>query len=528
MGSSFAKPPSELLQGLRADLYAPDKVISTVWAWDTAAAGWKFFAPSLQESGQLSTYISTHGYQPFTAAIAQGSGYWINVVDPSPSDFFVVPTDLTKVSYPDSYQTVSSMLSDINSDPCKLDLDVLAYPRAWLGKYPLPKIQGTPLKPSVMRGMYMKDVGLGPPDNPAFILHGAPGAPNGCKGDLRAEFVKTIKKLKNLHVDYVYLPQWHWASKNPDGTWFVTKAEDTFGALSDADLAFFAQTAHASGIKIFMQNQIQGMIDGPNSGAYIPPATTENIKKWLAAFQSFMIERSVFFQSIGLDVWDMGCNACLSMDLGYVSDANAALFVSAYKDTAREVKKVYTGKTSITSFLSASWVLSDPELRGLIDIVKLPIYGAQLTESDMNVLTLESYKAHIAGTFDWFQSTIDQLAALGKQAAIEFGGVQSRLDVFTFPGYIEETGCTAEIGALNGSQDQCIQKSLKTDFSVQAIYYEALLELINGLNAPLGLTVFVGDYWETDTLTPQTAFPNMAASVRNKPAEGILKSWYAR
>jgi hypothetical protein len=38
----------------------------------------------------------------------------------------------------------------------------------------------------------------------------------------------------------------------------------------------------------------------------------------------------------------------------------------------------------------------------------------------------------------------------------------------------------------------------------------------------------VMDYWETDSLMPFTAFPNIATSFRNKPAEGIVKAWFAR
>jgi hypothetical protein len=40
--------------------------------------------------------------------------------------------------------------------------------------------------------------------------------------------------------------------------------------------------------------------------------------------------------------------------------------------------------------------------------------------------------------------------------------------------------------------------------------------------------VQVVDYESTDSLMPFTGFPELGSSVRNKPAEGIVKAWFAR
>ena len=108
-------------------------------------------------------------------------------------------------------------------------------------------------------------------------------------------------------------------------------------------------------------------------------------------------------------------------------------------------------------------------------------------------------------------------------------GIQSRSDAMTRPGYMEETVCTSDVfGTFNGSQTECIQRATLPDFSIQAIVHEAAFELIGGLSNPAGLIVFVADYWETDPLVPQTAYPNIGASVRNKPAEGVVKAWFKK
>ena len=108
--------------------------------------------------------------------------------------------------------------------------------------------------------------------------------------------------------------------------------------------------------------------------------------------------------------------------------------------------------------------------------------------------------------------------------------MQSRADALSVPGYLEETGCVTSFGSLNASHlsKDCIELNTTVDFSLQAIVYEAILEGINSLNPKSNMIFAPGEYWETDSLVPQSAFPNIAASPRNKPAEGILKMWFKR
>lgn len=90
---------------------------------------------------------------------------------------------------------------------------------------------------------------------------------------------------------------------------------------------------------------------------------------------------------------------------------------------------------------------------------------------------------------------------------------------------MEETACTAAINDIQTSNTQCIQKGTETDFSLQAIVIQAQLEYIKNLNRN-NLIVFANDYFVTDSLTPQTAYPNLAYSIRNKPAEGVVRAWF--
>ena len=433
---------------------------------------------------------------------------------------YSVPTDTARISYPANYQTATTLVSDLNVDPCNLDLSVVTYPQNWQGKFALPTVLGAPIDASFGRGVMLKDIMLH--DNPAFILNGAPNAPNGCKGNLQSEFLKTIAKLKSLGVDHVYVPQWHWASKNADGSWYIMKSENSFGPLSDADLTFFVQAAHAAGMKVIMMNQIQGMMEDPAAGAYVPPATLENFQKWFSAFQPFMVERSKFFQGLGIDMWEVGCSACIYRDDGDGSVETGKLFADEYTKTLVNIKQEYKGKII---FSGGGWFWGRPDFIDKIDIIGVGFWTPAFTAEQSASLSVESYKAALvaSGTV----SSLQYVDRIGKTMLMNIT-IQSRGDALTNPGYVEETACTAALGDLNVSTGTCMQRDTPTDFSLQAIVYEAIFETIKENSFKVSPIVMIGDYWETDSLIPQTAFPNIAASFRNKPAEGVVKRWYAK
>jgi hypothetical protein len=105
-------------------------------------------------------------------------------------------------------------------------------------------------------------------------------------------------------------------------------------------------------------------------------------------------------------------------------------------------------------------------------------------------------------------------------------GMPSRADFFT-SGYVEETFCTSSYD-LTGFDAQCFQRAMSTDFSLQAMFYEAYLEVLKEQKYFPVYAVQNGDYWLVDSLTPSNTFPNLAYSPRNKPGEAILRAWFAR
>jgi hypothetical protein len=90
VASADKKTPSTLNTALNSSLNAASKGISTLWAWDAASSGWRFYAPSLEANGTLSSYITSKNYLPFTSVLAVTDGFWVNIgaatpITPPPS-----------------------------------------------------------------------------------------------------------------------------------------------------------------------------------------------------------------------------------------------------------------------------------------------------------------------------------------------------------------------------------------------------------------------------------------------------------
>ncbi len=53
--------------------------ITTLWAWDSAAANWYFYAPSLDANAGLTNYITGKGYLDFgVKTLTPTTGFWVN------------------------------------------------------------------------------------------------------------------------------------------------------------------------------------------------------------------------------------------------------------------------------------------------------------------------------------------------------------------------------------------------------------------------------------------------------------------
>ncbi|MHC1782263.1 MAG: hypothetical protein AB9891_05785 [Anaerolineaceae bacterium] len=94
-----------------------------------------------------------------------------------------------------------------------------------------------------------------------------------------------------------------------------------------------------------------------------------------------------------------------------------------------------------------------------------------------------------------------------------------------------EKGWNEDMFCIERDGDPCYQKNLTVDFSLQAVAMEAMLEAVSQVEGDRAMAVDNIDiygYWYTDVILPDFSQPQMAQSIRNKPAESVVYEWFKR
>jgi hypothetical protein len=187
------------------------------------------------------------------------------------------------------------------------------------------------------------------------------------------------------------------------------------------------------------------------------------------------------------------------------------LYATKLASTAREIKQNFTG---VITYGQIGMPIYDARIFEMVDELHL-----SLTTTLTNV---ENANISVGLLKDKFIDSVNQLSQqlpnTTKPVIWEIS-IQSRDKYFT-EGWIEDGFCVTN----------CIQNNYVTDFSIQAMGVEAALQAIVSQNKfTTGSVDFHSSYWHTDTVTPGAeGFPNLSQSIRNKPAENIIKYWFAK
>lgn len=406
-----------------------------------------------------------------------------------------VPSDFTKIPYPEFYQRAPSFSYTVPDPYCAIATGVVAYPTSYLGAFPLPAIQGAPLPAAVSRGAAVKDYwhyGLTNPSTNA-----------GCSGDLHAAFVNTLQRLRKLGADHVdvyeaaYLVDVNAASLDFDLTQRIE--------ISDAELAWIVGAAKAAGLEVHEYMQVGG--EDVNHVLLPTPPTRDWASAYLDAYTRFIVGRAAVAQRDGIQALQ------LDWDGGYWFDWTPLrdLFIAKMTAAAQQVRGVYSGKILYGDV--APWISNDADLMNSIDWFIGNIFGIRFSAADNANITVPQLR----------QKYLDFITGLGnvlgatKRPVIWQLFAQSHRD-YLLNGWIEDGFCVSG----------CAQNAVRTDFSVQAIAYEAMLEAISAQTEFTTVGVTATASWYVDVMLPAQSFPNISQSWRNKPAESILYRWFAR
>jgi hypothetical protein len=357
-----------------------------------------------------------------------------------------------------------------------------------------------------LRGYELKDdwqVG-----NPTFNID--------CTGDSHVAFQRTIARVKAAHGDYIKIIQWTYVDDSNPSSWTIVTPESLHtSTISDAELTWAVSQIHAAGLQARLQMQIQSDLN-----AQTPATTLNNVNLFLAAYGDYMVGRGNLAQSLGIDA--------MSLDGNFWSSFNGfeSTYASQLVTVAQRLKQVYSGK--LWAQLDSK-LFADPNLINYVDYVTTTPYynNPAAIESNISNLSVSEINAQLSNYVNYLKAN-----APSNKPLIVSVGVPSRADYFNFnPAYVEETACVPSGG------NPCVEQSETTDFSLQAITYEGILETTTSAGLNIGAVETAG-YWLVDSLLPdlsslnssppQSTFPNLAFSIRNKPAEALLNLWYSK
>lgn len=395
-------------------------------------------------------------------------------------------TDITKNSYPTSYANVVS--SNNLDDTCLLNADEVQYPSSFKGALDLPVIPAGKSLKTIKLGFTVKDNW----EDKLFLPN--PNINSGCTTSNRVAFLSTIKRLKALGSTYVQVPQYVCIldTNNPDIDFMNGQV-----SIPDEDLIWMGQQAKLAGLSIRFTMQIC-----PTDRHHVPLALSSSwANRFFTAYSTFMLNQAKLldaaeFESMSLDWTDW------SPDWTNFADIRTNNLITL----STNIRKVFKGKL----WLFDTWSPSTNLLADYIDFQALFISNTfpNLTPTQNATINLSMLKSGLL-------ERLKRSSSLKKplMLTIQF---QSHREYFQL-GHIEDSGCWNSSCAAN----------LTTDFSVQALAYEALFEVLadNTLNLNIE-SLNINSFWLADTLLPHYSFPNTSQSIRNKPAEAIVYNWW--
>ncbi|WP_286264595.1 hypothetical protein [Thalassotalea atypica] len=400
------------------------------------------------------------------------------------------------------------------------------YPDEYLGKFELPSPRGE-LSSHITRGISFKDYA------PYLLWGGLSESERGnCTQDeyVKLVYLQALQAMKASGVQRTWLYNYgRWNSENEP--WVVPQSEYN---LPKRYVEYVVEQAAKLDIEIYYAWQFTtNDVNFKSLLSLGETLTMEKLKQVLDAHQNNMIIQAKHAQEIGIKGIAADWNA---MNINIPTDELKNYYLDRFAEIIDDIRANFDGEIV---WGQVGYVFNDERIFSRIDSIlvnAMNVNGSTIFTDEENAnLTPELVKTKTLESLEGMRTQIycldiHQPCWHGK-SDIELPiilniQVQSRDDFF-LKGWKEDGFCTSET-MEDGSVDTCIQNSFVTDFSLQAIGIEGIMQAvadqdtfeINSVDIHTG-------YWLSETLVPsKEGFPNISQSVRGKPAESVLKHWY--
>ncbi len=420
-----------------------------------------------------------------------------------------------------------------NSSSAECSLPYLPdYPDAYLGIHQIPTPSSSLSSTIVTRSISFKDY------NGAYGNwkdSDGDGLFNNCSKQQFTEkiYLYTLERMKAAGANsawiYNYAP---WIDVNTENLEIYVPGY----SLSDDLVGWLVNEAAGMGIDIFYAWQLMTVDKNQNQIFAIGSIPTMAVlRKLMNAHETNMLNQAVLLEDLGVKRISLDWNAMFICFCGDTKEELLDYYLQRLASLADQLKNTYSGKIE---YGQIGRVYPDDAVFSKIDSLYInPNWqGLQLTEQQNSKLTVDMVRE---AALIWFEQEYRRIycsdepeCTITEKKPVTVGiQIQSRDKMF-IEGWVEDGFCTE--GTLeNDVVVNCIQDYYITDFSVQAVGYEGILQAIDQQTyfQITGIDIHTG-YWLTDTLIGNgevnagEGFPNISQSIRGKPAEKIVQYWF--
>ena len=265
-------------------------------------------------------------------------------------------------------------------------------------------------------------------------------------------------------------------------------AVDFTGPRTQTDASIERVIAHARGrgLRVMLKPHVD-LTDDPDHyrGEIGPGFTDADWAAWFASYRPFILHYAEMAERTGCELFCVGC------ELG-----TTAVHAAAWREIVAAVRSVYSGPLTYAdnqvemSLDAVSWW-------DAVDYIGQDAYPTLTTVTEPTVEDL------LAG-WTVFRARLQRLSESWDKPLI-----------------LTEIGCRSVAGGAQNPWDW--RRAGAPDMSVQAAFYEAACRAVDGRSWLRGM------YWWEWSPDPDDGGPgDTGYTPHGKPAEGVLRAWYAR
>jgi hypothetical protein len=413
----------------------------------------------------------------------------------------VIPTRVDEIPYPEFYNNPTFTKAVVKDPYCALVQAQVAYPAEYLGSYEFPAVNGAPLPETVTRSIGIKDVWIAEPNlnNCPFIIP---------YEKMRQSLDSTLERVKALGGEEITFSNYiHFIEFEKPLLQSPSQA-----AIPEADLRYIAGKAEEMGLGMTLYlNLAPGNV---KTSWEIPGDEwlAELINQW----EVFVVDQARLAEETGID-------AMMINHFDYQPGIGGfeGVYQSEMLELLGKVHSVYSGRVLL--MIEPAMGADLNKLSDLLNAVDGFIYTPYtniLENAPDKTVSVQNLKVLYAGNL--------------KEVGREFGRYQKpfllRVLVQSEKEFLEK-GWNEDMFCIERDGDPCYQKNLTVDFSLQAVAMEAMLEAVSQVERDQVMAIENIDiygYWFTDVILPDFSQPQMAHSIRNKPAESVVYAWFKR